>query len=96
MITGGHLSEANDYLSVRASGKTTEQVFPGTRLVSEATHGTGCAFATALACGLAQGHSLPEAVDGAKKFVVKAIAAAYPVGMGIGPMNHLFRLDEQE
>ena len=93
VITGGHLCEANDYLSVRADGGTAEQVFPGSRLASQATHGTGCAFATALACGLAQGSSVVEAITGAKEFVRKAITAAYPVGKGVGPMHHLFRLD---
>ena len=94
VITGGHLSEANDYLSVLDADGRTERIFPGSRLASQATHGTGCAFATALACGLARGQRLPEAVLGAKEFVRKAIASAYPVGKGTGPMNHLFRLDE--
>jgi hydroxymethylpyrimidine/phosphomethylpyrimidine kinase len=94
VITGGHLREANDYLSVWDAGRITEQIFPGSRLVSRATHGTGCAFATALACGLARGYSLPMAVGEAKKFVRQAIAAAYPVGKGTGPMNHLFRLED--
>ena len=94
IITGGHLPEANDYLSIWDEGRTTEQVFPGSRLDSRATHGTGCAFATAVACGLARGRSLPEAVDEAKAYVRKAILAAYEVGQGNGPMNHLYRLDE--
>lgn len=95
VITGGHLREANDFLSVLDSGRTKEYIFPGSRVQSRATHGTGCAFATALACGLARGQSLPEAVDGAKIFVRNAILAAYRVGSGNGPMNHLFRLDEK-
>lgn len=93
VITGGHLPEAIDYLSSRQSGVVVAQMFPGTKIDSRATHGTGCAFATALACKLAQGLELPEAVRGAKDYVRQAIAAAYPVGKGIGPMNHLFRLD---
>lgn len=92
VITGGHLREANDLLSIWDSGMVTERVFPGTRMESKATHGTGCAFATALACGLARGKPLPEAVREAKDFVRAAIAAAYPVGKGVGPMNHMFRL----
>ncbi len=94
VMTGGHIVEANDYLSIRDSGGMSEQIFPGTRLESGATHGTGCAFATALACGLAHGRTLPQSVKEAKEFVRNAILAAYPVGKGVGPMNHLFRLDE--
>ena len=92
VITGGHLPEANDYLSSRSEG---EQVFVGVHIESQATHGTGCAFATALACGLAKGLILPESVRLAKDFVRQAITAAYPVGEGRGPMNHLFRLTEK-
>lgn len=94
VITGGHLQETNDFLSVWGSGQTAEQVFQGARLESRATHGTGCAFATAVACGLAHGYTLPKAVEGAKDFVRHAMAAAYPVGKGIGPMNHLFQLSK--
>jgi hydroxymethylpyrimidine/phosphomethylpyrimidine kinase len=94
VITGGHLRKANDYLSVWDSGSNTEQIFTGSRLDSRATHGTGCAFAAALACGLARGRSLPEAVGGAKAYVRKAILTAYAVGQGNGPMNHLYALDE--
>lgn len=96
VITGGHLAEANDYLSSDTDAGIIEQVFAGTRLKSSFTHGTGCAFATALACGLAHGGSLPESVRLAKEFVRKAIAAAYPVGKGRGPMNHLFRLRSED
>ena len=94
VITGGHLRQPNDYLVSWESGKPMEHVFPGIRLDSRATHGTGCAFATALACGLAHGRSLPDSVRDAKQFVRQAVASAYPVGQGVGPMNHLFRLDE--
>ena len=96
VITGGHLPEANDYLSSRTAAGISEQIFRGSRIESRATHGTGCAFAMALACGLAKGLSLVEAVGGAKEFVRQAILAAYQVGKGIGPMNHLFRLNEDK
>jgi hydroxymethylpyrimidine/phosphomethylpyrimidine kinase len=93
VITGGHLPEANDYLSSKTAAGTSEQIFRGSHIESKATHGTGCAFAMALACGLANGLTLVETVGNAKEFVRKAVLAAYPVGKGIGPMNHLFRLN---
>jgi hydroxymethylpyrimidine/phosphomethylpyrimidine kinase len=96
VVTGGHLREANDYLSSSTDGTAFEQMFPGARLDSTSTHGTGCAFATALACGLAKGCGLPESIHRAKEFVRQAIAAAYPVGKGRGPMNHLFRLGSED
>jgi hydroxymethylpyrimidine/phosphomethylpyrimidine kinase len=66
------------------------------KIDSRATHGTGCAFASALACNLAFKKSLPEAVRAAKQFVADAIAHAYHLGQGHGPMNHLFKLDEKQ
>ena len=88
VITGGHLKPANDYLLYGTAGSAIEEVFPGVHLESRSTHGTGCAFATALACQLARGNTLPEAVRAAKEYVRKAIAAAYPLGKGSGPINH--------
>ncbi|HLI63341.1 MAG TPA: bifunctional hydroxymethylpyrimidine kinase/phosphomethylpyrimidine kinase [Terriglobales bacterium] len=88
VITGGHLTPANDLLSDWRSGKPHEEVFPGERIPSRSTHGTGCAFATAIACQLAFGKELREAVRAAKEYVRKAILAAYPLGKGTGPVNH--------
>ena len=95
-ITGGHLPEANDFLSVRGAGQTVEHIYPGSRIESRATHGTGCAFATAVCCGLAKGRDVWTAVGEAKEFVRQAMLAAYPIGKGFGAMNHLFRLEEDE
>ncbi len=88
VITGGHLQQANDYLLYERAGSVLEEVFPGEHLESRSTHGTGCAFATAIACQLARGSTLPEAVRAAKDYVRKAIVAAYPLGRGNGPINH--------
>lgn len=102
VITGGHLRPASDFLSYRRSGNSQaevaghrgskefeEEVISGERLESRSTHGTGCAFATALACQLALGRDLPQAVRAAKDYVRRAILAAHPLGKGIGPLNHM-------
>jgi hydroxymethylpyrimidine/phosphomethylpyrimidine kinase len=89
VITGGHLREANDYLSYVEDGTVKEEIFPGVHLESTSTHGTGCAFATSIACQLAMGKHLPEAVRVAKDYVRRAVEAAYQLGHGIGPINHL-------
>lgn len=52
------------------------------------THGTGCTLATAIACGLAQGRHLPDAVGRAHMFVQNAIRTAPGLGRGHGPLNH--------
>lgn len=58
------------------------------RIHSKHTHGTGCTFASALACLLVRDRSLREAVPIAKEYVAKAIAGAPEAGLGSGPLNH--------
>jgi hydroxymethylpyrimidine/phosphomethylpyrimidine kinase len=55
------------------------------------THGTGCTLASAIAAQLAKGQSVPEAVQTAKEYVTGAIAAGFPLGGGIGPVDHGWR-----
>lgn len=88
VITGGHLQEPVDLFSAPDS----QEELHGTHLESRSTHGTGCAFATSLACNLALGCSLRDAVFKAKAYVRGAILSAYPIGKGNGPLNHLFPL----
>jgi hydroxymethylpyrimidine/phosphomethylpyrimidine kinase len=52
------------------------------------THGTGCTLATAIACGLAQGRTLTDAVGRAHAYVQNAIRTAPGLGGGHGPLNH--------
>ncbi|MGA7558467.1 MAG: bifunctional hydroxymethylpyrimidine kinase/phosphomethylpyrimidine kinase [Terriglobales bacterium] len=95
VITGGHLEKAIDLLSfTTAHGRETE-IFKADRQRSNSTHGTGCAFATALACHLAHGRGLPEAVLLSKVYVLAAMAAAHPLGKGVGPLHHLYRMSQQ-
>ncbi len=96
IVTGGHLDRPVDVMSVQsAGGEINQSEFASVRLRSTSTHGTGCAFATALACHLATGKQLEESVVLAKAYVTKAIARAYPLGKGAGPIHHLYRMDEQ-
>jgi hydroxymethylpyrimidine/phosphomethylpyrimidine kinase len=89
VVTGGHLNPTVDVL-LSANGDL--QTFKSERLDANYTHGTGCAFSTSIACNLAQGRSLPEAVLLAKSFLTAAIANGYPVGKGVNPVNHMYRM----
>lgn len=95
VITGGHLDKAIDLLSFKAGRGQEQEVFKSDRLRSNSTHGTGCAFATAMACHLARGRGLPEAVLLAKAYVAAAIASGHPLGRGVGPVHHLYRMHQQ-
>ena len=94
VVTGGHLDKAIDLLSFLSGRGTEQELFKSERQRSNSTHGTGCAFATAMACHLAQGRGLPEAVLLAKAYVTAAISNAHPMGRGIGPVHHLYRMSQ--
>lgn len=87
-VTGGHLDPPDDYLRA-ASGE--ERWFPGHRIPTQSTHGTGCAFSSALLARLIAGDTPAEAVANAKTYVAEAIQAAHPIGKGRGPIHHIYR-----
>jgi hydroxymethylpyrimidine/phosphomethylpyrimidine kinase len=95
VITGGHLEKAIDLLSFTGNRGVEQELFKSARLRSNSTHGTGCAFATSVACHLAMGRGLPEAVLLAKAYVAAAISNAHPLGHGTGPVYHLYRMQQQ-
>ena len=95
VVTGGHLEKAIDLLSFRSARGIEQEIFKADHLDSNSTHGTGCAFATALACHLAHGRGLPEAVLLSKAYVSAAITNAHPLGNGVGPLHHLYRMGQQ-
>jgi hydroxymethylpyrimidine/phosphomethylpyrimidine kinase len=91
VITGGHSDQPADLLSRNHKSGLDQQFFRAEHIASNSTHGTGCAFSCSIACHLALGRSLPEAVLRAKSFVRRAIEGAYPVGKGVGPINHFYK-----
>jgi hydroxymethylpyrimidine/phosphomethylpyrimidine kinase len=92
VVTGGDLSRPDDFL-LTASGE--QHWFSGERIATSSTHGTGCAFSSALLCALISGLGPRQAVAAAKAYVTDALRAAYPIGEGRGPMNHLYRFDPE-
>jgi|SRR5579859_3607162 len=89
VITGGHLDPPVDFLSSDAGRE--HKTFMHAKIMTRSTHGTGCAFSTALACNLAQGRKLTEAVGEAKQYVTSALKHAVAVGNGRGPVNHFWK-----
>lgn len=87
VATGGHLDSADD-LVVLSDGR--RRWLRGEKLVSRATHGTGCAYSTALTCELVAGHEPLQAARLAKEFVAEAIRRAEIIGNGNGPMDLLW------
>ncbi len=94
VVTGGDLDRPDDFfLDAASSASDAGSWFPGEHIETKATHGTGCAFSSALVCRLIAGDSPADAVRNAKSYVTQALRSAYPIGKGKGPVNHLFRLD---
>ena len=91
LIKGGHL---------RPSATSTDLLFDGTdfhefhsaRVDTTHDHGAGDTLSTAVACALAHGYPMPEAVAFGKQWVTECLRAAYPLGHGHGPVSPLFRL----
>ena len=88
LVKGGHGSnDANDVLA-RPDGSVTW--FEGERIDTNNTHGTGCTLSSALACGLALGLPLEEAVAAAKRYVTGALSTGLDLGRGSGPLDHMW------
>jgi hydroxymethylpyrimidine/phosphomethylpyrimidine kinase len=87
IVKGGHMDRAVDVLF---DGSEIVQL-SGERIKTENTHGTGCAFASAVAAQLASARTLVEATTLAKAYVTKAIEKGYSVGKGRVPPDHFYR-----
>ena len=89
LIKGGHLAEcADDFLLAGAE----EIWFPGKRIDNSNTHGTGCTLSSAIACNLAAGQDVKQAVKKAKDYVAGALAAQLDLGKGSGPLDHGYKI----
>lgn len=63
----------------------------GERVDTTNTHGTGCTLSSAIACGLAEGLDVAEAVCRAKAYVTGALRAGLDLGRGSGPLDHMWQ-----
>ena len=70
---------------VMPDGQETE--WRGSRIETDDTHGTGCTLASAIATGLAQGMTLPDAIVRARAYVRAALECAPGLGDGHGPLG---------
>lgn len=89
LIKGGHLEGDAADLLYDGSGFT---VFPCARIATRHTHGTGCTLSSAITSNLAKGMAPVEAVRAAKDYITGAIERGIPLGHGVGPVHHFYRL----
>lgn len=91
LVKGGHSQQgANDVLC--HNGSLTW--FPGIRIDTPNTHGTGCTLSSAIACGLAKGISMEESILTAKNYLIGALNAGLNIGKGNGPLWHGWSMNE--
>ena len=88
LVKGGHLADCADDLLF--DGETCHW-FPSPRIDNPNTHGTGCTLSSAIACALAQGMDLADAVNAGKAYLTGALAAGLNMGKGSGPVNHMWQ-----
>jgi hydroxymethylpyrimidine/phosphomethylpyrimidine kinase len=88
IVKGGHL-DGRHAIDLLYDGRTFTE-FSAPRSPYESVHGTGCAFASAIAAGLALGDALPEAVQRAKTYVTGAIEHSMQMGAGARLLNHFW------
>ena len=84
LLKGGH--RRGDAVDVFTDGAAT-LVLRAPRLATPNTRGTGCVLSTAIACHLACGLALQEAVCRGKAFVTEALRGSYPLGPLRGPVH---------
>ncbi|HVN63105.1 MAG TPA: bifunctional hydroxymethylpyrimidine kinase/phosphomethylpyrimidine kinase [Candidatus Binataceae bacterium] len=90
VIKGGHGSNKKNAVDLLYDGrKFVELTSP--RIPGGGAHGTGCAFAAAIAAYLARGYSLEAAVRAAKRFITNAIAHGFRLGKGQTVLAHFAR-----
>ncbi len=85
LVKGGHLP--GDTLYDVLAGEDGIEVFESRRIETRHNHGTGCALASAIAIGLAQGANVRAAVVRARAFVRAALAHPPGFGAGHGPLD---------
>lgn len=89
VVKGGHLDDTADdllYLDGRAVW------IRGERINNPNTHGTGCTFSSAIACGLAGTGDIEQAVRNAKEYLSGALRDGLDLGKGSGPLNHCYKI----
>jgi hydroxymethylpyrimidine/phosphomethylpyrimidine kinase len=91
LVKGGHLRSSQRSRDLLYDGADFYE-FDGQRLLTGNDHGGGDTLASAVACALAHGFTVPDAVGFGKRWVTECLRAAYPLGGGHGPVSPLFRL----
>jgi hydroxymethylpyrimidine/phosphomethylpyrimidine kinase len=90
LVKGGHLPEG-DAVDLLYDGSSFTE-FTAPRHDTKHTHGSGDTLASAITAALARGLDVPAAVRFGKWFVSEAVRGSFPLGTGLGPVDHMWRV----
>ncbi|WP_460603830.1 bifunctional hydroxymethylpyrimidine kinase/phosphomethylpyrimidine kinase [Jatrophihabitans fulvus] len=90
IVKGGHL-DGDDAVDLLHDGTTAVEL-SAPRRTTDHTHGSGDTLAAATASALARGLDLVEAVRFGKRYITGAVGDSYPLGAGLGPVGHFWRV----
>jgi len=91
LVKGGHLRSSDRSCDLLYDGVSCYE-FDAERIATGNDHGGGDTLASAVACALAHGFTVPDAVGFGKRWVTECLRASYQLGHGHGPVSPLFRL----
>ena len=89
VVTGGH-GTGEDSVDVMFDGRRFTEL-RSARVPTRGVHGTGCAFASAVAAGLALGFAPVEAARLAQAYVAGGIRRALTIGRGEAVLDHFWQ-----
>lgn len=90
LVKGGHRSDNCTDILLTEKGEILR--YPGERIDTKNTHGTGCTLSSSIASYLGKGESIEEAVEKSKEYIAKAIENSFSIGKGVGPVGHFVEL----
>jgi hydroxymethylpyrimidine/phosphomethylpyrimidine kinase len=90
LVKGGHLPDG-DAVDVLYDGSSFLE-FTAPRSDTAHTHGSGDTLASSITAALARGLDVPSAVALGKRFVTGAVRDSFPLGSGLGPVGHFWRI----
>lgn len=90
LMKGGHRMDNCTDILLLEDGKVIK--FPGMRIDTKNTHGTGCTLSSTIASLIGKGYSIEESVRLGKEYITEAIKNSFSIGHGVGPVGHFIDL----
>ncbi|MGE4554287.1 MAG: bifunctional hydroxymethylpyrimidine kinase/phosphomethylpyrimidine kinase, partial [Desulfovibrionaceae bacterium] len=89
LIKGGHMRDSVAVTDWLCTPGDKPLALMQQRVRTNNNHGTGCTLSAAIAANLAKGLTMAEAVRAAQRYLNLCLRAAFDLGQGSGPANHL-------